>query len=126
MINTNAGTPFIGYCQLTNGAPGPTNFTLFSVMGQAAYTLQATERLVITNITVSSNDTQALTTVDTGGTTPTPLMKTYLGSTQPPAVETIPPGCCHTIFGVVPRATASAVTGANTVQIIIKGFLTKS
>jgi hypothetical protein len=122
-----SGTPFVGYLSLTNGAIGPTAFTLFTVMGKAAYTLQSTERLYITNITISSNDTtQALVTVDTGGSTPTKLASTYLSTSQPPAVENIPLGACKTIFGTVPRGTASAVTSTKTVEFVIKGLISQS
>jgi len=126
MINPNSGTPFVGYVSLTNGAIGPTNFAIFTVIGAAAYTLQSTERLVITNITVSSSDTIALLTVDSGGTTPTKFYSGYVqGSVSPHSVN-IPPGVLHGIFGTLPRAIASAVSATKTIECIINGFITRS
>jgi hypothetical protein len=124
MINTSTGTPFVGYASLTNAAPGPTSFTLYTVMGQAAYTLGAQERCYITNITISSSDTAAaLIVVDTGGTTPTKLLSAYVSVSQPIQPEIIEPGFCRGIFGVAPRATASAVTSGKTVELVLKGYL---
>ena len=131
MLNSLSGTPFIGYVSLTNGAVGPTPFTLY--VNGAAYTLQAlsgsvaAERIYITNITISSNDTtQALVTVDDNSTPPVKLASQYLSSTQPPGIEQLPPGIGRLAPGKVPRATASAVTAAKTVEFMIKGYISRT
>ena len=124
-----SGSPFVGTLSLTNAAPGPAVFALFTSMGGAAYTLQANERLQITNITVGSNDTtQRLITVDTGGATPTKLVSGYTGGTSNPfpLLESMQIGACRGVFGTPPRATAAAVTSGKTIEIIIKGFITKT
>lgn len=124
MINSNTGTPLTGYISLANGSLGPTAFALF--VNSAAYTLNAAERVYVTNITLSSNDgTQALITVDDGGTAPQKLVSTYLSATQPPAVVAPPPGCCRTEPGHVPRATASAITATKTVECTIQGYVAR-
>jgi hypothetical protein len=124
MLNKDSGTPVTGYVSLTNGAIGPTAFALF--VNSASYTLNAAERLYITNITLSSSDgTQALITVDDGGATPQKLVSTYLSSTQPPASISIPQGGCRTEPGKVPRATASAITAAKTVECSILGYVAR-
>lgn len=127
IISSN-GTPFVGYVSLTNAAPGPVTFALVTVMGQANYTLQANERVNITNITVSSSDGTGtpLITVDTGGGTPTKFVSAYVNTTQQLQPVQISPGMAHGIFGVVPRATANAVTAAKTVEIVIKGFISRT
>lgn len=126
MINTNSGTPFVGYASLTPGAPGPVAITLFTVMGATAYALQSTERCYITNVTISSGDTATnLITIDSGGTTPTKFVSAYVSQTKVLSPLQIPPGVCRGIAGVVPRATAAAVSGA-TVEIIVKGFISRT
>jgi hypothetical protein len=126
VINTTAGTPVVGYVSLSNGAVGPTAFTLFTVMGQASYTLQSKERIYVTNITVSSSDTNAappLITIDSGGTTPTKWVNAYVSAAKPLQPIQIPPGVLKGIFNVVPRATAASVTATTTVEIVIKGYI---
>ena len=125
MALVKTGTPVVGYASLTNGAPGPTSFALQVTMGGAsAYTLAATERLYITNITISTNDAAApLVTIDTGGTTPTKLTRVYASPTSPPSPEAIPPGVCRGLFGVAPRASAPAVTLGKTVEVVIAGYV---
>jgi hypothetical protein len=134
MLNSTDGTPFVGYVSLTPGSPGPTAFTLFVVMGQAAYTLLATERCYITNITVSSNDTSAapvpIITVDSGGTTPTFFAHAYVNNARQLQPIAIPPGVARGISGVVPRA-GSTISGASsvgngTVEVIVKGYISKT
>ncbi len=122
------GTPVIGYVSLTNGAPGPTAFALFTVMGQAAYTLQATERIYITNITVSSSDgTTSLVTVRSdSGANPTKFVSAYVSSTKPLQPVQIPAGICRGIFGTVPVALAATVTAATTVEIVLKGYISRT
>jgi hypothetical protein len=119
------GTPFFGYVSLTNASPGPTSFSIFIEPGAAALgSLPTGARLYVTDIQLSSNDTtQALVTVDIGGTTPTNLARMYLSASQPPGIEAIPAGVGRLIPGVIPRATASAVTLGKTVECTIAGFL---
>lgn len=136
MSLTQNGTPCVGYATLVNGAIGPIAFTLYTKLGQPAYTLQPAspstgqpnaERLYVTGISISSDDTtQALITVDSGGTTPTKIASQYASSVQPPGVTSFPPGVMRGIPGVAPRATASAVTATKAVQVVIKGFISRS
>lgn len=122
-----SGQPFVGLVSLTNGAPGPTNFTINTVAGvSAGYTLAANERLIITNITITSNDTaQPLITLDDGASGRT-FGKYYTGSTLPAVTESIPPGNLQCKAGVLPRASASAVTTAKTVEVTIRGYVTQT
>lgn len=123
-----SGQPFVGLLSLTNGAPGPANITIKSVAGALTnYTLASDERLVVTNIAVSSNDTaQPLITIDDGAGTPRVLAKYYTGSALPAALEAIAPGNCQGFAGTLLRGTANAVTAAKTVEIVIRGYITKS
>jgi hypothetical protein len=125
-MNVNSGTPFRGYAQLTNAAPGPVNVTLY-VNGQS-YTPSTSERLYITSIVISSNDTaQPLVTVDSGGTTPTKLARAYAGAANaPPFSETVAPGVGQLDFGQVPRAAASAVTATKTVEVTLAGYVSRT
>lgn len=128
-MNPLNGTPVVGYLSLTNGAPGPTAIAFTFADGtNRSYTFVSQERLYITNITISSNDgTQALITVDSGGaTTPTKLASQYLSATQPPGVVQFAPGTCRCEFGVAPRGTASAVTAAKTVEIVVNGYIART
>jgi hypothetical protein len=127
VINDRNGTPFVGYASLTNGAPGPTSFALFTQMGSAAYTLQAGERCYVTNITVSSSDsgTSQLLTVDSGGTTPTKFASAYVNAGKPLQPISLPPSTCHGIAGVAPRATAAAVT-TGTVELTLFGYVSRT
>lgn len=122
-IISSTGTPFLGYISLATA--GALNIPIWTVMGSAAtYTLKANERLVVTNLQVSSNDTvAALVTIDTGGGTPTKLLSAYLSTTQFLQPEEIPAGICHGIFGTPLRANISAVTGGKTVEIVLVGFV---
>lgn len=125
-----SGTPITGVCSLTNGAPGPTNFTLQQVSNGSTYTLGAKEVVVITSISISSNDTaQPTITIDDGITgapfTARVLAKVYTGASLPAATMAFPPGMCVCRRAVLPRATASAVTTAKTVEIVIVGYVTQ-
>ena len=125
MLNAICGTPFVGYASLTNGAPGPTALTLY--VNGAAFTATVTDRLYLTNITLSSNDgTQALITIDDNGSVPVKLASQYLSNVQPPGIVTIPPGTQRLAPGKVPRATASAVTAAKTVEVVVTGYVSKT
>jgi hypothetical protein len=118
------GTPFVGYSQLTNGAPGPKVFQIFLEMGQAAVAMPAGFRPYIVNITLSSNDTTAaLVTLDTGGATPTKLVSAYMSATQQLQPEEVDLGIVRGIFGTAPRLGASAVSVAATVECVIIGYL---
>lgn len=131
MLNQTNGTPFIGYVSLTPGTPGPANFALFTVMGAAAYTLGAKERLYITNITVSSNDTSAapvpIITIDSAGSVPTQFARAYVNNVRQLQPIAIPPGVARGIFGVAPRAgstiSGAASVGNGTVEVVIKGYV---
>lgn len=121
-----SGQPFVALVSLTNGAPGPTAFTLTTVAHGTTYTLAANERMVITNVTITSNDTaQPLITLDdgTGGRT---IGKYYTGSALPSVTESIPPGTLQGFAATLPRATATAVTSAKTVEIILRGYVTQT
>jgi len=132
MINTTNGTPAVAYVSLVNGAIGPTALSLFTLMGQAAVTLDPKERFYVTSITISSNDTAGtpLVTVDTGTdathATPTKLARAYVGaSNAPPFTTGFPPGTCRGDHGVMPRAAASAVTAGKTVEVLLVGYVSK-
>jgi hypothetical protein len=121
------GTPVLGYISLAPGSLGPTAFSLFTVKGQAAYTLAANERVYITNISISTNDTAVpLITIDTGGPTPTNVLRAYMPASMQAVQESIAVGAAPCIFGVVPRATASAITAAKTVEITIAGLVSRT
>jgi hypothetical protein len=126
-----SGTPVLASVSLTNGAPGPTAFALQQVATGNAYTLATNEVFVVTNITMSSNDTaQPLVTVDDGVTgapyTSRILGKYYVGASLPATTEAMALGVLPCRRGVVPRATASAVTAAKTVEITLRGYITTS
>lgn len=124
MINTGSGTPFIGYVSLTSVAPGPVSFALFLTMGQAAVAMPANMRPYIVNMTLSSNDAVAsLVTLDTGGGTPTKLSRAYVNVTQTLQPEGVDFGLCRGVLGVMPRATANAVSPGSTVECVIHGYL---
>ena len=127
MYNKASGQPFIGAVSLTTGSPGPVNIPIITVPGGAPYTLAPTERLVITNISVSSNDTaQPLVTLDDGATVPRLLAKYYTGAALPAANEAIPAGVCQGFLSKPLRATATAVTAAKTVEILVRGYVTQT
>lgn len=121
------GTPFKGSVSLTNGAPGPVNIPIVVVPGGSAYTLGTNERLIITNIAISSNDTATPTiTLDDGASSPTTIGKYYTSVSLPAIVESCFPGSCQGQAGKLVRATASAVTTAKTVEITIRGFVSQT
>ena len=128
MIHNQSGTPFVGSLSLNTGAPGPLPIPINVVRGvNAPYTLATGERVVITNIVVSSNDTAGpVVTIDDGSATPTVFVKSYAGSAIPALVEAIPFGLALGAFGTNIRATSSAITAAKTVEITIKGFITRT
>jgi hypothetical protein len=132
MALVRTGTPFVGYASLVSAAA--VTFSLYTVMGQAAYTLGAKERVYITNITISSGDTGAtaqLITIDSGSVTaginpvPTKIVSAYIKAAKAMQPLQIPPGECRGVFGVVPRAFASAVT-TGTVELVIFGYIGRS
>jgi hypothetical protein len=127
MLNLS-GTPVIGYLSLVTATPGPVAFALFTVMGAAAYTLQAKERVYITAITLSSNDSAntGIVTVDSGGTTPTKFASMYIPSANLPGTASLPPGTARGIYGVVPRAGIASVTALKTIEIIISGYISST
>jgi hypothetical protein len=123
------GLPVVAYASLTSGAPGPVALSLVTVEGQAAYTLQPAERLYITALSVSTNDaTQRLATLDTGGPTPTKLASMYMVSPGPTSnvTENFAPGTVRGIAGVVPRASAPAVTNPKTIEMVATGYVART
>lgn len=115
-----SGQPFVGYVSLTNGAPGPTAVTITTVPGGGAYTLQSTERLIVTNLTITTNDAATpLITLDDGATTPRTLAKIYASTSQPATTA----GGFHGQAGKPLRASASAVTAGKTIEVIVRGYV---
>ena len=126
MSVATGGTAFTGFVSLTNGAPGPTAFTIRTAPGGPAYTLQAGERLHITGVSISSNDTAAtppLAQVDLGAATYV-VISAYVGATIPAYVDNITPGIIG-IAAVVPRASAATITATKTIECKIVGFVSR-
>ena len=121
------GTPFVGSCSLTNGAPGPTNFSLFIAENQTTTTVPAGMRLVISSILISTNDTaNPLVTIDDNGAGPRVLGKYYAASGASPTPDYTGYAGVVCKTATLPRASAAAVTAGKTVEITIRGFLTAS
>lgn len=124
MSGRKHGTPFVGYLSLVHTGLGPTNIPVTVPPGGSAYTLAARERLMVTNIAITTNDsTQELVTIDNGATSPTTLVSAYVSASTPPYVESIPPGDLPGYGGTLLRATAGAITSGKTVEITIKGYI---
>lgn len=122
----STGTPFVGNLSFS-AAGGPTAIPLYIGAGAGtAYTLQAGEFVVLTNITITTNDaTSDLVTVDDGAATPKLFAKGYVSTTQV-INESIPPGICFVKKpGQNPRATVGTLTAAKTVEVVIKGYIVK-
>ena len=118
------GTAFTGFAQLTPGLPGPTTFTIRTVPGGPAYTLQSGERLHITGAVISSNDTALpLVQIDLGPATYV-VISAYVGSAFTAYVDNITPGVVG-ISAVVPRASTASVTATKTVECKIVGFVSR-
>jgi hypothetical protein len=119
-----SGTPVIGTATLTNGAIGPTQFTLYTVMGSNPQPLQPNERVVIDQILITSNDPAlALVTVDTDSSVPTKLVSAYATSSFPAYSENFAPGTCRGAIGLVPRISASAVSAGKQISAAINGHI---
>ena len=117
------GTAFTGYLQLTNAAPGPVAIPIRTAPGGAPRTLLPTEKIYMTSVAISSNDTALpLVFIDIGATTYS-VVSAYAGNTLPPYVDsmTAPPIIGQP--GVAFRASAGAVTAAKTVEIKITGYI---
>lgn len=126
-INATRGTPFVGFVSLTNGAPGPTAVTLIVPRRQAAtYVLASDERVVITNVTLSSNDTAnpLVSITDNAASNPLTIFKAYTATNIPTTIS-IPPGVLYGDFGRTPVASTPAVTSAKTVEIWLHGVIAK-
>lgn len=123
-IGSNKGTPFVGTVSLTNGVPGPTAFSLIVARNQnTPYTLNPNERISITNIVISSNDTaNPLVSITDAAATPTTLFKAYTASAIPTTASYIP-GVLLGALATIPKASAPAVTTAKTVEIVINGVI---
>jgi hypothetical protein len=118
------GTPVVGNLTLSNGALGPTAFTLY--VNGAVYATAANERLYVTGIFASSNDaTQALITVDDGPANARKLASVYLAASLPPAIEEIAAGIGRLQPGATPRGTASAITSGKFIQLVITGYIAR-
>lgn len=143
MSIVKTGTPFVGYAQLKNGTLGPVAFTLYTVLtGNTPYALQAAaaatggfttgtegtpqaERLIITNISISTNDTNIdLVTLDAGASAAS-LLSRYI-SNLVAYNEHFEAGFLKCQSGVVPRVSASAVAPGCTIECTIHGFITRS
>lgn len=127
-IKANLGNPFVGYVSLTNGAPGPVSIPISVARnGAGAYTLRSTERLVITNFTISTNDTALeLVTITDGAPTPTKIYSGYVTSTFPPTIVQVANDILRGYAATNLVATASAVTSAKTIEIMVYGVITSS
>lgn len=119
------GTAFTGYLQLTNGAPGPANIPIRTSSG-SAYTLQATERLYLTSIVMSSNDTaNPLVQVDLGTGTFV-VVSGYVGNSFPAYIDNFTEPPIVGKPGVLFRASAAAVTAGKTVEVKILGYVSQT
>jgi hypothetical protein len=127
-IKAGLGTPFVAYISLTNGAPNGVVPVFVARNGAAAYVLKATERLCITNFTISSNDTAVdlVTISDNAPGTPTVLYSGYAAASFPPTVVTIANDILRGWPGVNLKAASSAITSTKTVEVIIYGAITSS
>jgi hypothetical protein len=133
MSQVLTGTPVTGYVQLTNASPGPTAFALTVVRGQAPYTLGARERLYFVGFSVSSNDLAGggLVTIDDGAiqagiTVVSRLASIYVPANGSLATVSLFAGYTRGVFGIVPRASSSAVTAAKTVECMLFGYVSRT
>lgn len=127
MWSKASGQPFVGNLSLNTGAPGPLAIPIYTVPGGPAYTLDPAERIVITNISVSSNDTASpLVTLDDGSPAVRVVAKYYAGSTLPASNEAIVPGVLQGYKATNFRATSTAITAAKTVEVVIRGYVTRT
>jgi hypothetical protein len=128
-VRNTVGTPFVGYISLTSGAPGPLAVPIYVPAGAlSAYALGATEFVWITNFVASTNDpTAELVTIDDGAATPKTLASVYVASAQQMQPQTFMPGTVGCMKpGQGPRAKASSVTAAKTIEIVIVGYITRT
>lgn len=81
-IKNAAGQPFTGYVSLTSAYTVPVQLPIYVVAGSGTpYTLKTSERIIIANIVVSSNNSSViLIQVTDGATTPKVLFSGYVGS----------------------------------------------
>lgn len=126
-IKASLGTPFVGYVSLTNGTPAA-NIPIFVARNTSTpYTLKATERIVVTNFTISSNDTAVdLVTITDNATTATTLYSGYAAASFPPTIVSIASDILRGWPGTNLRASSSAVTTGKTVEVIVYGVVTAS
>jgi hypothetical protein len=125
-LKATTGTPFVGYLSFA-AAGGPTAIPIWVTAGSATpYALGAAEYLVLTNITISTNDATArLVTLDDGAATPKNMLKAYVSTTQV-VQESIPPGVALVQKRAQNVRATLAALGAFTVEISIKGFITST
>jgi hypothetical protein len=127
-IKATLGTPFVGYISLTNSAGNGLIPVYTARNGAAAYVLPQTERLVITNFTISSNDSAVdlVQITDNAPGTPTVLYSGYAAASFPPTIVSIASDILRGWPGVNLKATSSTITSTKTVEIIVYGVITKS
>jgi hypothetical protein len=123
MALVNNGSPILGYVSLNSTSPGPVPFAL--TLNGAPYVVPTNERIYITNITVSSNNTPTLVTIDDGPAHASKLLSAYCSSLMPPCVVPIPLGVCRLEFGQTPRASASAAP-SGTIECTIYGYVSRT
>lgn len=122
-VNKPYGTAFTGILSLTNGAPGPLAIVIHTVPGGAAYVLGATERMYVTGVALSSNDTAIpLVAVDIGVGTYS-VVSAYVGSTIPAYVDNFVSPPIIGKPGVAFRASAPSITAAKTIEVKIVGYI---
>lgn len=128
------GQPFVGYLQLTSGSPGPTAIPIY-VNGKATvYTLQSSDAMIITSLSISSNDTAfPLCTIDSGvGGTMHILGSYYVGIGASSAPSTISdfiglqPGIIGTKGVAIRAGAAPGITAGKTIEVVIRGIISQS
>jgi hypothetical protein len=126
-LRPTTGTPFNGYLSLAPGSLGPTAIALFLANGQS-YTLASAERLYLTSISISTNDSAGpLVTIDNGNTSGlVKLARMYVTNAFAPAVVSYPPGLCALPFGSNARASANAISASKTVEVEIAGVISRT
>lgn len=123
-VKNFTGQPFVGYVALTNGAPAAA-IPIYVIAGSGtAYTLLATERIMLAGVLIGTNDTATeLVQITDQATTPKVLASVYVVNTQPPFGAPLPAGYVLGKFGTNLRAIAGAVTAAKTIEVTIYGSI---
>ena len=117
------GTAFTGYIQLTNAVPGPVTIPIRTAPGGVTRALLPTEKIYLTSVAISSNDTAIpLVFIDLGVSTYS-VISAYAGSGLPPYIDSMTSPPIIGQPGIALRASAGAVTAAKTVEIKITGYI---